>query len=312
MSKTKRPDAARFFKPIALLLALIHPAVFLSAQALSIKDDVGNVFIFQSPPRRIISLAPNITEILFDLGLGDRVVGVTRYCDYPAEARKRDKIGGMLDPDVEKISALGPDLIIAFRGNPLSAVKKLQDLRLPVFVLDIGIDLESVYPLISKIGRITFKEPEAQTLISTLKKKYDVVETALKGVSQKPRVFLNIHGLGLSTCGRDSYFNDLLVKAGGTSITAHIPQNWLEYSREPFLRDNPEVIVILTKSEADFERARRWLESQPGFSEIRAVKSGRIFFMDENPASRYGPRLFDALTELARLLHPEQFSKPNR
>ncbi len=289
-------------------------AFFLSspnAQGQVLKDDVGNTFTFKSAPERIISLAPNITEILFLLGLGDRVVGVTRYCDYPAEALKREKIGGMLDPDVEKISALNPDLVIAFRGNPLGALKKLKDIRLPVFILDIGIELESVFPLIAKIGRIASKEAEAQTLISGLKRKYDFVRTALKGVREKPRVFLNIHGMGLSTCGRDSYLNDLLVKAKGLSITGQIPQNWLEYSREPFLRDDPEVIIILTKSPSDFELAKKWLRSQPGFSEIRAVKSGRILFMDENPASRFGPRLFDSLIDLAQLLHPEQFPKLN-
>jgi iron complex transport system substrate-binding protein len=284
---------------------------FLNAQDKILKDDVGNIFTLKSPPRRIISLAPNITEILFGLGLGGQVVGVTRYCDYPAEALKREKIGGMLDPDIERISVLDPDLIIAFRGNPLSALKKLQDLRLPVFILDIGTDLESVYPLIAKIGLVTFKEPAARTIINALKKKYDLVVTALQGVGQKPRVFLNIHGLGLSTCGRESYLNDLLAKAKAVSITGHIPQNWLEYSREQFLRDDPDVIVILTKSEPDFELAKRWLKSQPGFSDLRAVKSNRIFLMDENPASRFGPRLFDALAELARLLHPQQFAKQN-
>jgi len=302
-----------FWKKTAILLAA--PALFsclLAAQDKILKDDVGNIFTLKSPPRRIISLAPNITEILFGLGLGDQVVGVTRYCDYPAEALKREKIGGMLDPDIERISVLDPDLIIAFRGNPLSALKKLQDLRLPVFILDIGTDLESVYPLIAKIGRVTFAEPAAQAIINVLKKKQALVETALNDVSQKPRVFLNIHGLGLSTCGRESYLNDLLAKANSVSITGRIPQNWLEYSREQFLRDDPDVIVILTKSEGDFERAKHWLKSQPGFSDIQAVKSNRVFFMDENPASRFGPRLFDALIELARLLHPERFSKPNR
>jgi len=302
-----------FFKKAAIFVGtLAFIWCFLNAQDKVLKDDVGNIFILKEPPRRIISLAPNITEILFGLGLGGQVVGVTRYCDYPAEALKREKIGGMLDPDVEKISVLGPDLIIAFRGNPLSALKKLQDLRLPVFILDIGTDVESVYPLIAKIGLVTFKEAAARTIINALKKKYDLVVTALQGVGQEPRVFLNIHGLGLSTCGRKSYLNDLLTKAKAVSITGHIPQNWLEYSREQFLRDDPDVIVILTKSQPDFERAKHWLKSQPGFSDLQAVKSGRIFFMDENPASRFGPRLFDALIELARLLHPERFSKPNR
>lgn len=301
-----------FWKKTAILLAA--PTLFsclLVAQDKILRDDVGKLFTLKSPPQRIISLAPNITEILFGLGLGGRVVGVTRYCDYPAEALKREKIGGMLDPDIEKISVLDPDLIIAFRGNPLSALKKLQDLRLPVFILDIGIDMESVYPLIAKIGRVTFKEAAAQTMINALKKKQALVETALQGVRQKPRVFLNIHGLGLSTCGRESYFNDLLAKAKGVSITERIPQNWLEYSREQFLKDDPDVIIILTKSESDFDRAKDWLKRQPGFSDIQAVKSDRILFMDENPASRFGPRLFDSLAELARLLHPQQFAKQN-
>lgn len=314
MSKTKPAagaNTARICRPLVLVLALISPAASLNAQVSTIKDDVGNVFSLQRPPQRIISLAPNITEILFALGLGGRVVGVTRYCDYPAEALKREKIGGMLDPDIERISILAPDLIIAFRGNPLSALKKLQDLRLPVFILDIGIDMESVYPLIAKIGRVTFKETAAQSMINALKKKQALVETALEGVRQKPRVFLNIHGLGLSTCGRESYFNDLLARAKGVNIAGGVPQNWLEYNREQFLKDNPDVIVILTRSQRDFEKAKDWLKAQSGFSMIQAIRSGRVYFMDENPASRFGPRLFDALLELARLLHPQQFAKQN-
>jgi iron complex transport system substrate-binding protein len=299
-------------KKAAIFLAA--PALFsclLNAQGKVLKDDMGNIFILRSPPQRIISLAPNITEILFALGLGGRVVGVTRYCDYPAEALKREKIGGMLDPDIERISVLAPDLIIAFRGNPLSALKKLQDLRLPVFILDIGMDLPSVYPLIAKIGRVTFKEIEAHRLVQSLKKKYDSVERALQGITQQPRVFLNIHGLGLSTCGRESYFNDLLARAKGVNIAGGVPQNWLEYNREQFLKDNPDVIVILTRSQRDFEKAKVWLKAQSGFSRIQAIGSGRVYFLDENPASRFGPRLFDALLELARLLHPQQFAKQN-
>jgi iron complex transport system substrate-binding protein len=314
MSKTKpAPGAntARICRPLVLVLVLISPAASLNAQVPTIKDDVGNVFSLQRPPQRIISLAPNITEILFALGLGDQVAGVTRYCDYPAAALKKEKIGGMLDPDIERIQALNPDLIIGFRGNPLAALKKLQDLHARVFILDIGMDLPSVYPLIAKIGRVTFKEIEAQRLVQSLKKKYDSVELALRGITQQPRVFLNIHGLGLSTCGRESYFNDLLARAKGVNIAGSVPQNWLEYNRERFLKDNPDVIVILTRSQRDFEKAKDWLKAQSGFSRIQAISSGRVYFMDENPASRFGPRLFDALLELARLLHPQRFAKQN-
>jgi len=314
MSKTKPAagaNTARICRPLVLVLILISPASPLNAQVSTIKDDVGNVFSLQRPPQRIISLAPNITEILFALGLGDQVAGVTRYCDYPVDALKKEKIGGMLDPDIERIQALNPDLIIGFRGNPLGALKKLRDLHARVFILDIGMDLPSVYPLLAKIGRITFKETEAHRLAQSLKKKYDSVERALQGITQPPRVFLNIHGMGLSTCGRESYFNDLLARAKGVNIAGGVPQNWLEYNREQFLKDNPDVIVILTRSQRDFEKAKVWLKAQSGFSRIQAIRSGRVYFMDENPASRFGPRLFDALLELARLLHPQQFAKQN-
>jgi iron complex transport system substrate-binding protein len=314
MSKTKPPagaNRARVCRPLVLVLVLISPSASLNAQVSTIKDDVGNVFSLERPPQRIISLAPNITEILFALGLGDQLAGVTRYCDYPAGALKKAKIGGMLDPDIERIQALNPDLIIGFRGNPLGALKKLRDLHSRVFILDIGTDLPSVYSLIAKIGRVTFKETEAQSLVQSLQKKYDSVERALQGITQQPHVFLNIHGMGLSTCGRESYFNDLLARAKGVNIAGSVPQNWLEYKREQFLKDNPDVIVILTRSQPDFEKAKDWLKAQSGFSRIQAIKSGRVYFMDENPASRFGPRLFDALLELARLLHPQQFAKRN-
>jgi len=303
-------DKAFYFKRRALLWLLVFSvASSLAAQDRVIKDDVGNTFSLKSPPRRIISLAPNITEILFALGLGRQVVGVTRYCDYPPEALHKEKIGGMLDPDIERIQALDPDLIIGFRGNPLGPLKRLQDLHARLFILDIGMELASVFPLISKIGRVTFKETEAQILIQSLKRKSDFVESALQGITARPRVFLNIHGLGLSTCGRDSYFNDLLAKAKAVNIAATVPQNWLEYNREQLLKDNPEVIIVLTKSTSDFQKAIEWLASQSGFSGIQAMRSGRIYFLDENPASRFGPRLFDSLIDLARLLHPEQFPK---
>jgi iron complex transport system substrate-binding protein len=261
------------------------PTGSAAAQSRVIVDDAGTVFTIAETPRRIVSLAPNITEILFALGLGDRVVGVTRYCDYPPAALEKDKVGGLLDPDLEKIRSLRPDLIIAFRGNPWDAIDRLRGLRLRVFVLDIGKTLADVPRTIATIGRITLRENEAAALVRSLEDKARALAQVLEAVARKPKVFIEIQGLGAAGIRRD----------------------WLEYSRERLLQDDPDIILVMARTEADFVRARAWFETQGGLKDIRAVRNGRVHRLDENAASRFGPRLYDALVEIARLLHPDLF-----
>ncbi len=289
--------------PLALFLAI--PGL---AQT-SVKDDQGYDFPLGRAPRRIVSLAPNVTEVLFELGLGPEIVGVTRYCDFPTAALAKKKVGGLVDPDLERIRALDPDLIIAFRGNPLPVVQRIRSLRLPVFVLEMGQTLESVFPFLEKIGRVTHRDKEAQILIRNLRDRYLAVEAALRGQARKPRLFIALHGLGLWTCGQESYLTDLADKAGGTNIAGRYPRRWLNYSREQLLQDNPEVFIVLVRSPEEFGPAKRWLTDQPYLEGLPAVRSGRIFPLDENKTSRYGPRLFDALEELARRLHPLCFDR---
>lgn len=273
-----------------------------------IRDWRGKEFPAGLRPKRIISLAPNITEILFALGAANEVAGVTRYCDYPAEAAAKTKIGGFLDPDIERIREAAPDLIVAFRGNPLERIERLDALGLRVFVLDIGRRLDDIPPLVEAIGAAVGRPEEAAALRRRLEEKAGRVSAALAGLTVRPRVFLKLQGEGLWTCGRESYFTDLITKAGGASITAGIEKNWLEYGTENLLGAPPDVIVVLARSDGDFTRTRAWLCSRPGLRELAAVRSNRILKLEENAASRFGPRLFDSLEELARLLHPERFS----
>jgi len=296
-------SGAAFFLagPLALLLAL--PGFCQT----SVKDDQGYDFPLGKPPQRIVSLAPNITEILYALGLGKEIVGVTRYCDYPPDALTKEKVGGLIDPDLERIRALNPDLIIAFRGNPLPVVQRMRSLHLPVFVLEMGPTLESVFPFLGRIGRVTRREKEAAVLLQGLRAKYEAVGSALRCDARKPRLFISLHGLGLWTCGRESYLTDMADKAGGTNIAGLIPKRWANYGREQLLRDNPEVFIVFVKSPEDLGPAREWLSGQPYLQSLPAIKSGRIYPLDENKTSRYGPRLFDALEELARDLHPRCF-----
>jgi len=290
----------------ALLLFLLN-AVLFGSQQRTIKDDLGFPYIMTSPPQRIISLAPNITEIIFALDLGEKVVGVTRYCDFPEEASEKEKIGGMIDPNLENIKALNPDLIIGFRGNPLRILKRIRSLHLPLFVLEIGTNLETVFLLIKKIGIITQKEKKAETFIQSLRKRYDKIQSVLQNVKHEPKVFFSLHGMGLWTSGRESFLNDLARKAKAMNIAGNTARKWLHYNREELIHEDPEVIIILSKSQREFSKAKQSLKNEAHFEGIKAVATESIYFLDENLATRPGPRLIDALEELARILHPQFF-----
>jgi iron complex transport system substrate-binding protein len=270
-----------------------------------VRDDLGYEFrLSGGAPQRIVSLAPNVTEILFALGLDREIIGVTRYCDYPPQALAKEKIGGLIDPDLEKIRALNPDLVIAFRGNPLPVIRRLRGLGVPVFVLEEGITLASVFSFLEKIGKVTGREDEASALADGLRARSRVVEAALRDIRSRPRVFLSLHGAGFWTTGRHSYLHDLIVQAGGINVAGHVEKRWVNYGRERLLEDRPDIFVILVKTARDFGPARDWLAGQAFLQSLPAIREGRISPLDENMTSRYGPRLFDALEELARILHP--------
>jgi len=297
---------------IVLTALMLVPAAFsfpgVGPAPQDLRDDLGRPFPLPvRTPERIVSMAPNITEILFALGLGDRVVGVTRFCDFPPEAQRLRRIGGLVDPNIEIIQSLDPDLVIAFRGNPLRLVDRIGKLGLPVFVLDIGAGLEALFPLIAKIGRVTRSEDRAEALASRLRSRIEAVDAVLRPVPARPRVFVLLYGQGLWTCGGESYVDDLIDRAGGANVASGIPKKWVLYKPERILEDDPEVIFILARSPGDFAAGRDWLMKKAGLAGIAAVRSDRVYELEENAASRYGPRLVDVLDRMARLLHPERF-----
>lgn len=295
---------------ILLLLFILSSSSLTGTLNQTIKDDLGYSFELHNPPQRIISMAPNITEILFALGLREKVVGVTRYCDFPQEARQKEKIGGMIDPSLEKIKSLNPDLIIGFRGNPLQTIKHMKSLDMPVFVCEMGTTLESVISLIKKIGIVTQREDAALSLAQSFEQKLAKIQSVLQDVKHKPRVFFILHGPGLWTGGKESLFDALVQKAKGVNIAGDIQRKWLLFNREQLVHENPDIIIIVSKSKREFLQIKKGILKEIYFHSIKAVRMDNIYFLEENLATRAGPRLIDALERLARILHPEQFQTP--
>jgi len=290
---------------IALLCA--GPCLAARGQDRILYDDLGHPFPLAGPPQRIVSLAPDITETLFALNLGPKIVGVTRYCDYPPQAAKIEKVGGLVDPNLEKIQVLHPDLVVAFRGNPIGIVNKLRSLHLPVFVFDSGTSLAGVLEIVGKMGRLTFQTGTAESLCRDLEDRRRQVELALENVANTPRTFLSIPGQGLWTCGSEGYLNNLIVQAKGINIAGGIRRRWLNLTREQLVHDNPEVIIVMAKDFEAFRSSRDRLLADSRLKTVEAVRTRNIRFLDENIASRFGPRLFQALVDVARILHPERF-----
>ena len=288
--------------PFILLLVLSS-----SPQQKTVWDDQGTPFALGRAPERIVSLAPNITEILFALDLGPRVAAVTRFCDYPPQAASKEKIGGLIDPDLEKIKALRPELVIAYRGNPLELLRRMRELGLPVFALDAGETLDSLAVLVARIGQVTGSGKKAAALIRGLADKRNAVRVRLRQAASRPKVFLLLPGGGLWTSGGQGYLNDLVKEAGAANVAAGIEKPWVDYSLERLVSDDPDIIVLLARGPEEFEQAKKWVKADRRMVGLRAVRLGRFVFLDENKTSRFGPRLVEALAQLARALHPECF-----
>jgi iron complex transport system substrate-binding protein len=264
-------------------------------------DDLGRLVAINGTPQRIISLAPSNTEILFALGLGDKVVGVTDYCDYPPEALNKTKVGGYANPDIEKIVALNPDLILAGYGNPIEVIYTLAGLELTVYGIKTT-DLDDLLNDIRRVGEITDKELEAQALTSEMDNRIQVVTNQTQELGQRPRVFYMLWHDPLWTAGSGTFINELIEKAGGVNICQNIT-GYAQISLENVLASNPEIIIT---SEWSYD----WAINATELASTNASQTGRIYTLDDDLVQRPGPRLVEGLEWFAHFIHPEIFEEP--
>jgi iron complex transport system substrate-binding protein len=262
-------------------------------------DDLGRLVTINGTPERIISLAPSNTEILFALGLGDKVVGVTMYCDYPPEAQNKEKVGDYYGPDIEKIIALQPDLIFATDFHRFELIPALEEQGFAVFAVAPQ-TLEDVLESIHKIGTITGKEAEALELLDGMTSKIEEIAEQTGELEEKPSVLYMTWHDPMWTIGRNTWIDNLISIAGGANIFSQYFESGAMVEIEWVIFLNPEIIIT---SEWSYD----WALNASELASTNARQTGRIYTFDDDLAQRPGPRLVEGLEWFAYLIHPEIF-----
>ncbi|HEX5601176.1 MAG TPA: cobalamin-binding protein [Pyrinomonadaceae bacterium] len=269
-----------------------------------ITDDAGRRVSIPAKVDRVVSLAPNLTEIVFAVGAGNRLVGRTSYCDFPPEAKAIAEVGDTLHPSLERIIALKPQVVLVSTASQLEVfTQQLNGQNIAVFVTDPH-DLKGVFRSIEQIGEIVGEKDKANQLVQKLLERTHAVEQAVSG---KPpiKVFYQVSGEPLYTAGHDSFITDLMRRAGAASVTADVPGAWPKYSNESALAARPEAIILPTGGSmgAANSNVAEALRQSP------AVLNGRVYKINDDHLTRPGPRLVDGLEEMARALHPGAFGR---
>jgi iron complex transport system substrate-binding protein len=287
--------------PVAVTCAATPLAAEPTAFPLTITDDAGRQVTIERSPTRIVSIAPSNTEVLFALGLDERIVGVDSFSTYPPEAGEKPQVGSYLEPDLERVAAAEPDLILATEAHVGTVLPELDALGLPTVVIEPK-DLDEVFSGMLLVGTITDESTRAQQVVCALQARVDAVVDAVAD-APRPRVFFELSP-DLYTAGPGSYIDDLITRAGGVNVAAGAAEMWPQVSAEAVVSADPEVILL-----ADHEAGitAEQVAARPGWQEMSAVRQGRIVTLTSDLVARPGPRVVDGLEAIAAALHPNLF-----
>ncbi len=284
----------------ALLIAGL--AVCAAPFPIAVTDEAGNFVTVNAEPQRIVSLTPSHTEILYALGLGSRLVGVTTYCNFPPDAADKPRVGGFSDVDLEQVVGLSPELVLASTIHLTEVVPRLEELGITVFVANPP-NVLAVLDNILTIGLITGQSRTAAALVAEMQERIDAVLQAIEGAG-RPEVFWEL-GAELYTAGPGSFIDDLITLAGGANVAADAQNQWPQLSVEAIIMKDPEIVVL---ADHNYGETAEKVATRPGWQEITAVKEGWIVELtNDDIFSRPGPRIAEALEFLARTFHPDRF-----
>jgi iron complex transport system substrate-binding protein len=280
-----------------------------SSGPITLTDGLGHPVTLKEPAKRIISLAPSNTEILFAIGAGTQLVGRDETSDYPAEAAAITTIGGWGGFSSEAIVALEPDLVLGMAGdfNSPELAASLEQLGLTVYYLPNPATIEDMFNNIKTVGELTGRSSEAAALIKTLQKRVKAVDDKIINLSYRPVVFFEIDASNPAspyTTGAGTFIDGMITRAGGQNAGSRLSGAWTQMSVEELLVLNPAVIIL---ADSKYGETPEKVAQRPGWETLKAVQAGNVFPIDDNLVVRQGPRLVDGLEALARLLHPDVF-----
>ncbi|HMD33264.1 MAG TPA: cobalamin-binding protein [Candidatus Acidoferrales bacterium] len=267
-------------------------------------DELGRLVRVPVAPQRIVSLAPSLTETVFALELGGRLAGVTDYCDYPPEASTRARVGGPINPNLEQIVSLHPDVVLATRAlNRPETVEALDRLGIPVYTTDPR-TVDDVIASTRRLGKVLGAEARAEALATEMEQRMAELAKRLAGRAPR-RVFFVVWTDPIITTGQHTFLADALRRAGAESVIS-ASQDWPQISIEEVLRQNPEYLIFSGTHPDDPQSTINALRKRPGWSSLEAVRENR-FAIISDAIDRPAPRLLDAIEDLARQLHPDAF-----
>lgn len=277
----------------------------------TVTDALGNEITIDKKPERIVSLIPSNTETLFALGLNDEIVGVSNYDNYPEEALEKEKVGDM-EPNIEKIISLKPDVVFAHESSSHNAEEGLNQLRdagIKVVVVNDASSFEEVYQAIDLLATATGTKEKGEEIIETMKAKMKEIEEKAKEIQPEDQVDVWVEvepAPNLYTTGKNTFMHEMLSIIRANNIAGD-QEGWVQFTEEEVVKKNPDVIVI---TYADYvKNAKEQVLSREAWKDVPAVKNNRVYDVHPDLVSRPGPRLVEGIEELAKAIYPEVFAE---
>lgn len=291
-----------------VVAAIIVAALAVGAWLLNLKGGAPPTVRTAAPAAvRVVSLAPNLTEMAFAVGGGDYIVGVSDFDNYPSEVRQRARVGGFINPSMERIVAMRPDIVLIHKGNPLDVIDKLKSAGIRVGVFDDERSLTDILTSISKLGDLLNKQAEATKEVESIRAALTSVRVAAdkaRGASGRVRVYFGGTSPPYWTAGGRTFIDEVIQVAGGRNVGYKITQDWPAISPEAIVAFDPQAIIIpvkdlALKGDSALAKARLDISQAPGLKDTDAARNGRILLVDEDVIERPGPRIAEAARTIA-------------
>lgn len=286
--------------PVPSPTSAATPASTPEDTSYTVIDSQGNEVTFLDVPKTVISLAPNVTEIIFALNCQDKLIARTDWCNYPEAVFDYASVGNIDQPDVEKIIELNPDVVILSEITKQELAYQIRDAGIPFIVVDEEGSFSGAYKCIEIVGSVLGAEEKAAEVVSAMKTDIDTIIAKVQNAEKKTVYYVMGYGeYGDFTAGKGTFISEMIAAAGGTNV-ADDTEGW-SYSVEKLVEHNPDVLLLSTWSPAE------GLKETNGYKSLTAVKENKMYTLDDDSLQRLGPRLSEAFTAMAKAIHPELF-----